>query len=86
MRRKDVERLVGKRVRKFFPGHGWFEGRVTKRIHRESVVAVLYDDGDSEHMTVREVRDILIGTPMLTAGIDAALALLDLRCARVLCT
>jgi len=44
---------VGTKIRKFFNGHGWFEGKVVSvddLYHR-----ILYSDGDEEDMTVEEV-------------------------------
>ena len=50
LRRRD---MVGRRVRKFFPRHGYFEGVVSKV--DGPYMLVKYTDGDSEHMYAAEI-------------------------------
>jgi hypothetical protein len=50
---------IGFTFRKFFPSHGWFEGKVTKirmgaKLNRTR--RVVYDDGDVEDMSVEEIQ------------------------------
>ena len=63
--------MVGRRIRKFFPGKGWFEGTVTSTSagtgvegsEREQTFAnVQYDDGDFEQQNLPETELYLLQT------------------------
>ena len=47
----------GTQVRKHFPNHGWFEGKVTKYDQLENLYHIVYKDGDTEQLTHKEVND-----------------------------
>ena len=59
-----VKRYVGRSIRKFFPGHGWYDGRIvgTEELAEGFVVYnVYYDqDGDEEQIDKAELRKILV--------------------------
>ena len=60
--------IVGARVRKHFPGHGEFEGRVESQccevlddeMEAVELYAVRYEDGDWEELTWEELRELMV--------------------------
>ncbi|GMH36947.1 hypothetical protein BSKO_04820 [Bryopsis sp. KO-2023] len=52
---------IGARVRKYFPGHGWYRGVVEEFVvlSRKKYYKVEYEDGDTEEVTVEELVKIL---------------------------
>jgi hypothetical protein len=52
------DKLVGRIVKKFFTGYGWFDGIVSKRTG--NIYEILYSDGDREGMTEENLRTILV--------------------------
>eukprot|EP00250_Pteridium_aquilinum_P027697 c35510_g1_i1 orf=28-213(+) len=52
--------LVGRRVRKLFPGFGVFEGSITFFNSIKGFYKVEYEDGDREDMELPEVQQFLI--------------------------
>ena len=61
--RKD---LVGRRVRKFFQGHGYFDGTVTNV--NGPWMRVKYTDGDREDMYTTELFEHMVRTIMARAA------------------
>lgn len=62
-----MEALVGRAVRKAFPGYGTFAGVVESYDHDAGYFRVLYEDGDSEEVDADEMAQILVGPAMPTA-------------------
>lgn len=64
--KKQRESLIGKRIRKFFPGKGTFKGIVEKKTYSKSHAIndnwywIKYDDDDTEELTEKEVKKRLI--------------------------
>lgn len=56
--------LVGRAVRKAFPGFGVFSGVVESYDAEAGYFRVLYEDGDSEEIDGDEMGSILVGAPM----------------------
>jgi hypothetical protein len=56
--------LVGRAVKKAFPGFGLFSGVVESYDAQAGYFRVLYDDGDSEEVDGDEMASILVGAPM----------------------
>ncbi|KAG8099175.1 hypothetical protein GUJ93_ZPchr0013g34119 [Zizania palustris] len=56
--------LVGRAVRKEFPGFGVFSGVVEAYDDGVGYFRVLYEDGDSEEVDLAEMAGMLVGTPM----------------------
>ncbi|KAI5079854.1 hypothetical protein GOP47_0005333 [Adiantum capillus-veneris] len=52
--------LQGRRVRKAFPGYGFFEGKITFFNPVEGFYKVEYEDGDREDMELHEVQQFLL--------------------------
>jgi hypothetical protein len=59
-----MEALVGRAVRKAFPGFGVFSGVVESYDAQAGYFRVLYEDGDSEEVDGDEMGAILVGAPM----------------------
>ncbi|PNT74608.1 hypothetical protein BRADI_1g18770v3 [Brachypodium distachyon] len=59
-----MEELVGRAVRKAFPGFGVFGGVVESYDAEAGYFRVLYEDGDSEEVDGAEMAAILVGAPM----------------------
>jgi hypothetical protein len=51
------QRLLGRKVRKLFPGRGWFEGEV---VAYDKWFKLRYDDGDEEEVSRRELKGLLV--------------------------
>ena len=51
---------MGRSVRKTFPGHGTFSGKVTHYFPRLMLFSVQYDDEDGEELTREGLDAILI--------------------------
>ena len=65
--RTERDSLIGKRVTKYFQGHGAFHGTVKEYgIKTENYLAV-YDDGDRETIKYPELLHILPGRPEFTS-------------------
>ena len=62
--------IVGKSVRKHFPGHGWFVGKITGTTQNGAVVQIKYDDGDAEELDYEEAV-LLIMPPRKASGAPA---------------
>ncbi|KAM0823271.1 hypothetical protein ACQ4PT_070973 [Festuca glaucescens] len=56
--------LVGRAVKKAFPGFGVFSGVVESYDAQAGYFRVLYEDGDSEEVDGDEMASILVGAPM----------------------
>jgi hypothetical protein len=56
-----MEALVGRAVRKAFPGFGVYSGVVGSYDADAGYFRVLYDDGDSEEVDAEEMAQILVG-------------------------
>ena len=52
--------LVGRAVRKFFKGYGWFDGIVSRRHDRHGYYEILYSDGDREGLEEKELKKYLV--------------------------
>lgn len=50
---------IGRTVRKYFPGHGFFRGTVAEE-EEEGLFRVIYEDKDEEDMLVEELEQVLI--------------------------
>ncbi|KAM0887149.1 hypothetical protein ACQ4PT_029240 [Festuca glaucescens] len=59
-----MEELVGRAVKKAFPGFGVFSGVVESYDAQAGYFRVLYEDGDSEEVDGDEMASILVGAPM----------------------
>jgi hypothetical protein len=55
--------MLGKRVTKYFPGHGAFHGTVKEYGIKTDNYLVVYDDGDRETIKYPELLHILPGHP-----------------------
>jgi hypothetical protein len=53
--------MIGKRVTKYVPGHGAFNGTVKEYISNPDNYLVVYDDVDRETITYPELLHILSG-------------------------
>ena len=51
-------KLIGRRVIKEFPPHGFFQGEVVS--YKKPYYKVLYQDDDSEELTLNQLKKILI--------------------------
>jgi hypothetical protein len=60
--------LIGKRVTKYFPGHGAFHGTVKQYGIKTDNYLVVYDDGDTETIKYPELLQILPGRPEFTSA------------------
>ena len=49
----DKHALLGRPVRKYFRGYGWFQGQVASYL--DPYFTVRYDDGDEEELEIRAV-------------------------------
>ena len=56
----SAKNIVGRSLRKHFPGHGWFIGKITGSAHGGSIVKVKYDDGDEEELDFEEAVLLLM--------------------------
>ena len=54
---KNQLKVVGRKIRRSFPGHGVFVGRVTS--YKRPYYTIKYDDGDKEEMTIIEIMEWL---------------------------
>ena len=52
--------LIGRNVRKNFPGHGMFRGEILSFDAPEQLYLVKYEDGDTEELSPAEVKAILL--------------------------
>lgn len=52
--------LIGRAVRKFFKGYGWFDGIVSRRHDRRGYYEILYSDGDREGLEEKELKKYLV--------------------------
>ncbi|CAN6212619.1 unnamed protein product [Urochloa humidicola] len=59
-----MEALVGRAVRKAFPGFGTYSGVVESYDADAGYFRVLYEDGDSEEVDADEMAEILVGPAM----------------------
>jgi hypothetical protein len=59
-----MEALVGRAVRKAFPGFGTYAGVVESYDAGAGYFRVLYEDGDSEEVDADEMAEILVGPAM----------------------
>ncbi|XP_062187653.1 DDT domain-containing protein PTM-like [Phragmites australis] len=59
-----MEGLVGRAVRKAFPGFGVYAGVVESYDTEAGYFRVLYEDGDSEEVDAEEMAEMLVGPPM----------------------
>ena len=59
-----MEALVGRAVRKAFPGFGTYAGVVESYDADAGYFRVLYEDGDSEEVDADEMAEILVGPVM----------------------
>jgi len=59
-----MEALVGRAVRKAFPGFGTYAGVVESYDADAGYFRVLYEDGDSEEVDADEMAEILVGPAM----------------------
>jgi hypothetical protein len=55
--------MIGKRVTKYFPGHGAFKGTVQEYATKTDNYLVVYDDGDQETIKYRDLLQCLPGHP-----------------------
>ncbi|XP_066398241.1 DDT domain-containing protein PTM-like isoform X2 [Miscanthus floridulus] len=62
-----MEALVGRAVRKAFPGYGTFAGVVESYDPGAGYFRVLYEDGDSEEVDADGMAEILVGPAMPSA-------------------
>uniref|UniRef100_A0A0D9X2I4 PHD-type domain-containing protein n=1 Tax=Leersia perrieri TaxID=77586 RepID=A0A0D9X2I4_9ORYZ len=70
-----MEGLVGRAVRKGFPGFGVFDGVVESYDSEAGYFRVMYEDGDSEEVEFGEVEGMLVGSmPPILTGASAAAA------------
>ncbi len=53
--------MIGKRVTKYFPGHGAFHGTVKEYGIKTDNYLVVYDDGDQETIKHNELLSLLPG-------------------------
>ncbi|TVT98004.1 hypothetical protein EJB05_56721, partial [Eragrostis curvula] len=60
-----MEALVGRAVKKAFPGYGVFNGVVESYDDEAGYFRVLYEDGDSEEVDADEMAEILVGGPAM---------------------
>eukprot|EP01051_Picozoa_sp_SAG22_P010174 SAG22_NODE_899_length_6616_cov_2.845634_3_plen_475_part_00 len=72
----NPESFVGQSVWRFFPGYGWFEGVITQVISRSKdgrhkTFDCHYADGDSEHLSLSQLREILIPPPPMRTAASA---------------
>ncbi|XRA97903.1 histone-lysine N-methyltransferase, H3 lysine-9 specific [Pycnococcus provasolii] len=54
-----VHRFIGRRVAKTFGKHGTFFGKVNAYDEKKKWFHVVYDDGDEEEYTIKEIEEIL---------------------------
>ncbi|XP_062190476.1 DDT domain-containing protein PTM-like [Phragmites australis] len=59
-----MEELVGRAVRKAFPGFGTYGGVVESYDAEAGYFRVLYEDGDSEEVDAEEMAEMLVGPAM----------------------
>ncbi|EFJ28659.1 hypothetical protein SELMODRAFT_441144 [Selaginella moellendorffii] len=57
---EDNAELVGRSVRKYFQGHGYFGGTVVAYDKSSKYFRVKYADGDREEVELHELREILV--------------------------
>ena len=55
--------MIGKRVTKYFPGHGVFKGTVQEYVIKTDNYLVVYDDCDKETIKYRDLLQYLPGHP-----------------------
>ena len=65
-------RQVGKGVYKYFPGHGTFSGKVTYYAPKSDTFRVVYDDGDDEVLTYKDMRDLVTHTAFTNSDTNFA--------------
>ena len=63
------DEIVGRSVRKHFPGHGWFIGKITGTKHGGSIVKVQYNDGDEEELDFEEAVLLLVPQGKTSGGV-----------------
>jgi hypothetical protein len=61
-----VNELVGRRVMKEFPPHGIFQGEVVS--YKKPYYKVVYEDDDSEELTLNQLKKILIAEQVTIGG------------------
>ena len=61
--RNERNSMIGKRVTKYFPGHGAFKGTVQEYAIKTDNYLVVYDDGDQETIKHRDLLQYLPGHP-----------------------
>ena len=61
--RNERNSMIGKRVTKYFPGHGAFKGTVQEYAIKTDNYLVVYDDGDQETIRYRDLSQYLPGHP-----------------------
>ncbi len=65
--RTERDSLIGKRVTKYFPGHGAFDSTVKEYCIKTDNYLVVYDDHDRETIKYPELLHILPGRPEFTS-------------------
>ena len=63
------DEIVGRSVRKHFPGHGWFIGKITGTKRGGSIVKVQYNDGDEEELDFEEAVLLLVPQGKTSGGV-----------------
>jgi hypothetical protein len=61
-----VNEFIGRRVIKEFPPHGIFQGEVVS--YKKPYYKVLYEDDDSEEVTLNQLKKILIPQQVTIGG------------------
>ena len=69
------EALLKTKIRKFFPGHGVFQGTITSYYPATDTYHLLFDDGDDEVDSYANIQAYISGTPEYEAAHGNALAL-----------
>ena len=73
--RKKRTSLIKTRVRKFFPGHGTFEGTITSYYPTSDTYHILFDDNDTMVDSYANIQQYIPGTPEYAAANQNAIAL-----------
>ena len=72
---RSSSNLIGRAVLKYWPGHGWFSGKVVETVFskgKQRQYKVMYDDEEAENYSYAELVAILI--PDKSAQVDRAMA------------